>query len=533
MSYLYIYIQSEIRTSDIGRVLEVEKIGKEGRNKLRKQFMLVTIVRDNFCPLIFTFLSIGPLHMEFSVMVRVLGQGTVRYLNTNPNTFIFLCVHLKMIRNLDTQTAGTQKLIKIARVKVPELNTYLLLNQLAYSILAFPIGTVLSIGPLLLTEKKAFTLPTVGYFMAGGEGIGIIGMKIAEMSDKGFILSRPHDLHLVNLAIALGLISLPIGPSPLSAIGMMTTQFFNSSAKPVLGENLYRLALLVDQDPAKVFAKANMYRRIGNSFICVVSPLLYSQFPSLSFYVIGGIILLFLFILLHSSNGIKCTLQEMMTKDPPISTMHSYDSDEDSKFSTIGALNFIVKIKSERNLAEMINDEEDVENALNKFPIASNLIGDIGQQEDFEIPDLDSAKFPYECEAKNKEKEEHIDQDDIQEFLPGEKDNKPSMAIEKDLDLRGNRNFTPPQSNMLFDMHMTSVEPKEHSSNSKENEENQSSSRLLYFLLVQTFPFLDAAITRLPFVFLTVAIADDFSVELAACVLFAYQIGRAISGRSD
>ncbi|GFH53378.1 predicted protein [Chaetoceros tenuissimus] len=344
----------------------------------------------------------------------------------------------------------------------------------------------------------------VGWFMAGGEGIGIIGMKIAEISEKGFILSRPHDLHLVNFAIALCLIAMPIGPSLLSAIGMMTTQFFNSSAKPVLGENLYRLALLVDEDPAKVFAKANMYRRIGNSIICVVSPLLYSKFASLSFYVIGGTMLFFLFILVHSSNGIKHMLEDLKAKDQSCSTKRiSYDdSDQDLKFSTIGALKSIVRrMSSEKNLVELKNDEEVADKVFNKFPIASNVMVKIdeNEEEDFEN---DS---PYDC-AVEKEKEKHIEEDDLEEFLPGEKGNQPSTVIEEDLDQRENgKSILLQQSMMGFDLYET-VGSEALLPESKEYIDHG----LLYFLLVQTFPFLDAAITRLPFVFLAVAMLMTF-----------------------
>ena len=85
-------------------------------------------------------------------------------------------------------------------------NLYLKLNQLAYSIVAFPIGTVLSIGPLLLTEDKIISLQSVGWFMAGGKVLGIFAMKMAEMSPHGFIFARPHDLHFINAAISISLI---------------------------------------------------------------------------------------------------------------------------------------------------------------------------------------------------------------------------------------------------------------------------------------------------------------------------------------
>lgn len=50
-----------------------------------------------------------------------------------------------------------------------------------------------------------------------------------------------------------------------------------------------------------------------------------------------------------------------------------------------------------------------------------------------------------------------------------------------------------------------------------------------YFLIVHAFPTFDTIISRLPFAFLTVAVASHFSVAIASLVLVAYQISRAIS----
>ena len=55
---------------------------------------------------------------------------------------------------------------------------------------------------------------------------------------------------------------------------------------------------------------------------------------------------------------------------------------------------------------------------------------------------------------------------------------------------------------------------------------------LLRFLVVHLFPFCDAALSRLPFAFLTIAIASSSSILLASAVLCAYQMARAISQAS-
>ena len=131
---------------------------------------------------------------------------------------------------------------------------YLLLNQLAYAIVAFPIGTVLSVAPLFLYEQKRVPLSRIGWAMACGELVGIIAMKVAEVSKDGFLLKRPHDLHLIIICVATFLALITVWPESLwymSCIAMILVQTFNfnSASKPVVGESMYRLSHLLDKDP--------------------------------------------------------------------------------------------------------------------------------------------------------------------------------------------------------------------------------------------------------------------------------------------
>ena len=59
------------------------------------------------------------------------------------------------------------------------LGLYLWLNQAAYAIVAFPIGTVLSIAPIFFNTQKNVTIETIGCTMAVGELLGVVAMKIA------------------------------------------------------------------------------------------------------------------------------------------------------------------------------------------------------------------------------------------------------------------------------------------------------------------------------------------------------------------
>ncbi len=246
-------------------------------------------------------------------------------------------------------------------------NVYLKFNQAAYAIDAFPIGTVLSIGPILLNEQKNVPLGVVGLLMAGGEALGIIAMKIAEMSRDGFILYRPHDLHLIIGLISLSLILMPFWSADLwylTGVAMMLVQTLNSASKPVVGESLYRLAVLMKKEPSKVFAQANMFRRIGNACIGCVTPLVYSLSPEWSFYGVGGATLIFLVALISVTLKIYFRSQRYDTSEERLEEKEecsSTSSGEEStgeysygeihkKNSTIGALSLLLSMKLNQNL---------------------------------------------------------------------------------------------------------------------------------------------------------------------------------------
>ena len=185
---------------------------------------------------------------------------------------------------------------------------YLLLNQLAYAIVAFPIGTVLSVAPLFLYEQKRVPLSRIGWAMACGELVGIIAMKVAELSKDGFLLKRPHDLHLIIICVATFLALITVWPESLwymSCIPMILVQTFNSASKPVVGESMYRLSHLLDKDPIGIFAKANTMRRVGNAVIGALTPLMYAANSVSPFYSVGGGMLLFLVLLLYSLRKIQ------------------------------------------------------------------------------------------------------------------------------------------------------------------------------------------------------------------------------------
>ena len=184
---------------------------------------------------------------------------------------------------------------------------YMQANQFIYAVVAFPIGTVLSVTPLYLFEQheqitsgdhdRDLTIKNIGYFMAAGELIGIFGMLLSEHQTKGFVFRRPYDLYFINAALALSLIMITVWPSQLwyiSAVFMMVVQFFNSASKPVLGESIHRLAVLMEKEPSIVFAKANMWRRVGNSMMGFITPMIYQLQPHSPFYVIGSVILIFM-----------------------------------------------------------------------------------------------------------------------------------------------------------------------------------------------------------------------------------------------
>lgn len=175
-------------------------------------------------------------------------------------------------------------------------NAYLWLNQAAYAMAALPIGTVLSIVPLYLKEELNVEVSLIGLLMMGGELLGILFMKYAELSSRGFILRRPNDMNLILVAVAVSLGLIPLwSPSWwfMSAAFMMLVQSFNSASKPVVAEAVHRMAVLTGNQPSKAFAKGNQWRRMGNASIGASSPLIYIVNPRLMFFIVTPTLLSF------------------------------------------------------------------------------------------------------------------------------------------------------------------------------------------------------------------------------------------------
>ena len=115
---------------------------------------------------------------------------------------------------------------------------YLWLNQAAYAIVALPIGIVLSIAPLFLNHQLGVSVPVIGLFMTGGELLGVLAMWAAERAKSGFILRRPHDIHLIIFSVASFVALIPVWPKAVwyfAATCMMAVQALNSASKPVVG----------------------------------------------------------------------------------------------------------------------------------------------------------------------------------------------------------------------------------------------------------------------------------------------------------
>jgi len=200
------------------------------------------------------------------------------------------------------------------------IKLYMKANQGMYAVVAFPIGTVLSITPLLYYDQGA-TLVHIGCMMALGELFGIFAMLFAEKSEKGFVFRRPYDMYLINAALALSLVLIPFTTFTgtlwyVSAIFMILVQFFNSASKPVMGESLHRLAVLTEKAPSIVFAKANFFRRVGNSVMGFVTPLMYAYFEKLPFVLIGGVILLFVISCYAIDTKIKSICMDDLNAHP-------------------------------------------------------------------------------------------------------------------------------------------------------------------------------------------------------------------------
>jgi len=195
-----------------------------------------------------------------------------------------------MSSEIRTNVQPKQEESKSARL----INFYLRVNQLTYAITAFPIGTVLSVAPIYLSQNSDMKITIIGFFMAGGEALGIAAMVLAERYEEGFIFRRPYDLYFINIALALVLILIPVWREELSYIAatcVMLVQTFNSASKPVVSESIHRLSVMAQQESHIVFAKANTFRRGGNAIIGLFTPLLYAASMPLPFFLVGVIML--------------------------------------------------------------------------------------------------------------------------------------------------------------------------------------------------------------------------------------------------
>lgn len=364
---------------------------------------------------------------------------------------------------------------------------YLWLNQAAYAIVAFPIGTVLSIAPLFLNIERGMDIQTIGFMMMGGEFLGICAMKLAEISESGFIFPRPYDLHFINAAIALSLIAIPLWPYPvMSGICMMLVQTFNSSSKPVVGESMHRLAVFTEREPSKVFAQANTWRRIGNGTIGAATPLMFAVSSDISFYLVGVIILVFLGLCVHVDFKIKTKFNDATS------------SRKTSRKSTIAMM--ISMMKSNRregsNLAAINENTSESGHCANSDNECNRRGTTSCIEEEKEDEDYDEEKDDAKNDIKNEEPSKNWGT--LYEVEKEDEDHD---------------------------------EEKDDAQNDIKSEEPSKNWGPLYayFLIVYAFPFWDASISRLPFAFLTIAIANEFSIVVAAAVLFGYQMGRAIS----
>jgi len=202
-------------------------------------------------------------------------------------------------------------------------SAYLVLDQASYAIAALPIGTVLSIAPLYLNEVLQVEASFVGILMALGELLGIVFMKYAELSTRGFLLRRPNDMILILVVLAGCLSLIPVWTQScwyMSAAFMILVQSFNSASKPVIAEAVHRKAIKTGNQPSKAFARANQWRRIGNACIGALSPLAYIVNPRLMFFIVPPALLSFTAVRICFTQMIS---REVVTASKQRSARHS------------------------------------------------------------------------------------------------------------------------------------------------------------------------------------------------------------------
>lgn len=181
-------------------------------------------------------------------------------------------------------------------------SSYLAFLRAAYAVCALPIGTVLSVAPLYFKNELEISVETIGYLMMSGEICGVFFMKYAEWSLHGFVFHRPLDLYFILISVAILLLTIPLWPKDFragAAASMILVQCFNEASKCVMAEALYRMAVIMEQDSGKEFAKANQLRRMGNAFVGASTPLLYMANRRAPFFMSAPLVLLFTACLIH------------------------------------------------------------------------------------------------------------------------------------------------------------------------------------------------------------------------------------------
>mmetsp|Transcript_21026 Transcript_21026/g.46328 ORF Transcript_21026/g.46328 Transcript_21026/m.46328 type:complete len:597 (+) Transcript_21026:42-1832(+) len=421
---------------------------------------------------------------------------------------------------------------------------YLRLNQLAYVVVAFPIGTVLSIVPLYLNQVLDVPLTTIGISMMCGELLGVVAMKVAEKLQNGFIVRRPYDLHFIIITVGsfLCLIAVP-GKNlwVLSVAAMMGVQCFNSASKPVIGEAVHRLALMASFAPERAFAQANMLRRIGNATIGASSPLVYSLVnPRAYFFMIAPFLLSFGAYLAWFVWRATVRLNNYMRASQSAIKIQSLQRGvkvrkELSEASTVmdgshgkvcrgpsESSQTVVSIEVGTELSIAAKDDAS-ETSKVAMPASPQKVG--GELSIPSTHDIDARDSVPDKVGRDLS----ISSADI--VVQGHQSNVSAEGITA----RGSLVTTIMQTrgSLHSCQELSSLQAEHPPSPSAEVSARVSKGperpKWLFFAIVHAFSMLDAALSRLPFVFLAVAVAEESSVFVATAVLAVYQLSRALS----
>jgi len=359
-----------------------------------------------------------------------------------------LVVREQVVKLEDASTARARSQKEIEQARGFTLGAeYLMLNQAAYALCALPIGTVLSIAPLYLQNQLKVSVATIGYLLMCGELLGILFMKYAEKSKRGFIVSRPHDVHLILLAVAVCLLAMPLWPQrwwPGAAAAMMLVQAFNSASKPVVAEAIHRMAVVMDREPSNIFATANQWRRMGNACVGASTPLAYMLSPVAGFFISAPILLAFTLAMAWCKTKVDFAVENFKMYKHAMGA--AFDPDAGGASSVRPGRNSAIGALQEMTTAGRAAVDPPCVDRTSFRGLVENACGISAQDGAHPEVRRDGLKF-----------------------------------------------------------------------------------QLLLFAIVHAFPTMDAFISRLPFAFLTIAIADQSGSLVVAClVLFSYQSCRAI-----